>query len=95
MRRRNPNVGLVVFWAKLRQRGYTRSITGLYRLLKKTGEMAVKLQNPKYIPKKYEQMCFPGRRVQIDVKVVPASCIVGEVIMSSYTLTVKIISHTI
>lgn len=78
MRRRNPNAGLVVFWVKLRQRGYTRSITGLYRLLKKTGEMAVKLKNPKYIPKKYEQMRFPGQRVQIDVKVVPASCIVGE-----------------
>ena len=78
MRKRNPNAGLVVFWVKLRQRGYTRSITGLYRILKKTGEMAVKLKNPKYIPKEYEQMRFPGQRVQIDVKVVPASCIVGE-----------------
>ena len=78
MRRRNPNVGLVVFWVKLRQRGYTRSITGLYRFLKKTGVMAVKLKNPKYIPKEYEQMRFPGQRVQIDVKVVPASCIVGD-----------------
>ena len=78
MRRRNPNAGLVVFWVKLRQRGYTRSITGLYRFLKKTGVMAVKLKNPKYIPKEYEQMRFPGQRVQIDVKVVPASCIVGD-----------------
>lgn len=34
MRRRNPDAGLVVFWVKLRQRGYTRSITGLYRFLK-------------------------------------------------------------
>lgn len=33
MRRRNPNAGLVVFWVKLRQRGYGRSITGLYRVL--------------------------------------------------------------
>ena len=37
MRRRNPNTGLVVFWVKLRQRGYTRSISGLYRLLRKRG----------------------------------------------------------
>ena len=29
MRHRNPNAGLVVFWVKLKQRGYTRSITGL------------------------------------------------------------------
>lgn len=78
MRRRNPNAGLVVFWVKLMQRGYTRSITGLYRVLKRTGEMAVKPKNPKYIPKPYEKMCFPGQRVQIDVKFVPSSCIVGD-----------------
>ena len=43
MRRRNPNAGLVVFWVKLRQRGYSRSISGLYRFLRKRGQMAVKL----------------------------------------------------
>src|SRR5574344_664455 len=53
MRRRNPNAGLVVFWVKLMQRGYTRSVTGLYRALRRTGEMAVKPPNPKYIPKPY------------------------------------------
>lgn len=78
MRKRNPNAGLVVFWVKLRQRGYNRSITGLYRILKRLGEMAVKLKNPKHIAKPYEQMQFPGQRVQIDVKVVPSSCLVGE-----------------
>ena len=35
MRKRNPHAGLVVFWVKLRQRGYTRTITGLYRILRK------------------------------------------------------------
>lgn len=78
MRRRNPHAGLVVFWVKLRMRGYTRSISGLYRFLKKQGMMAAKLPNPKYIPKPYEQMRYPGQRVQIDVKFVPASCIVGQ-----------------
>ena len=33
MRRRNPHAGLVVFWVKLRQRSYTRSVTSLYRIL--------------------------------------------------------------
>jgi len=33
--------------------------------------MAVKLPNPKYIPKPYEKMQYPGQRVQIDVKYVP------------------------
>lgn len=78
MRRRNPHAGLVVFWVKLRQRGYSRSITGLYRILLKQGQMAVKPKNPKYIPKPYEQMLFPGQRVQIDVKFVPAACVVGS-----------------
>ena len=67
MRRQNPNAGLVVFWVKLRERGYTRSIAGLYRFLRKSGQMAKKLPNPKYVPKPYEQMKYPGQRVQIDV----------------------------
>ena len=78
MRRRNPHTGLVVFWVKLRQRGYTRSISGLYRFLRKRGQMAVKLPNPKRKPKPYEQMQYPGQRVQIDVKFVPQSCIAGQ-----------------
>lgn len=78
MRRRNPHAGLVVFWVKLWQRGYRRSISGLYRVLRRLGGMAVKPPNPKYVPKPYEQMQYPGQRVQIDVKFVPASCLVGE-----------------
>ena len=38
----------------------------------------VKLPNPKYIARPYEQMQYPGQRVQIDVKFVPEACIVGE-----------------
>ncbi len=78
MRRRNPHTGIVVFWVKLRQRGYTRSISGLYRFLRKRGQMAAPLPNPKYIPKPYEQMQYPGQRGQIDVKFVPSVCIVGQ-----------------
>lgn len=78
MRRRNPDAGLVVFWVKLMQRGYSRSITGLYRFLRRQGAMAVHPANPKYIPKPYEQMQYPGQRVQIDVKFVPSACLVNE-----------------
>ncbi len=70
MRRRNPHDGLVVFWVKLRERGYTRSISGLYKLLRRIGGNPIKLPNPKYIPKPYEQMQYPGQKVQIDVKYV-------------------------
>lgn len=78
MRRRNPHAGLVVFWVKLMQRGYKRSIPGLYRFLKKQGIMAQKLPNPRYVPKPYEQMSHPGQRIQIDVKFVPSCCLVSE-----------------
>ena len=78
MRRRNPNAGLVVFWVKLRQRGYTRSISGLYRVLRRINGNPIKLPNPKYTPKPYEQMKYPGQKGQIDVKFVPQSCLVGE-----------------
>lgn len=77
MRRRNPHDGLVVFWVKLTRRGYSRSITGLYRLLRRQGIMAVHPPNPKYVPKPYEQMDFPGQRIQVDVKFVPSSCLVN------------------
>ena len=78
MRRRNPDAGLVVFWVKLMQRGYTRSIPGLYLFLRKHGIMAVKPANPKYVAKPYEQMDHPGQRIQIDVKFVPSVCLVNE-----------------
>ncbi len=78
MRRRNPDAGLVVFWVKLMQRGYSRSIPGLYRFLRKQGILAVKPDNPKYVAKPYEQMQYPGQRIQIDVKFVPSICLVNE-----------------
>lgn len=76
MRRRNPDAGLVVFWIKLRKRGYSRSIPALWRVLKAQQLQPLKPPNPKYIPKPYEKMYYPGQRVQVDVKVVPAACII-------------------
>jgi len=78
MRRRNPHTGLVRFWVKLRKRGYTRSISTLYRFLIRTSLMAEKLPNPKYVAKPYEQMRYPGERFQIDVKFVPEACLAGQ-----------------
>ena len=76
MRRRNTAAGLVVFWAKLRLRGYERTISSLWRVLRRLSLQPVKQPNPKYVPKPYEKMLYPGQRVQVDVKVVPKSCIV-------------------
>lgn len=74
MYRRNQQCGLVVLWVKLRNRGYSRSISALYRVLRKRGLTRNKPENPKYIPKPYQTMTHPGERIQIDVKCVPAVC---------------------
>ena len=43
-------------------------------------------QKKKYTPKLYEQMQYPGQRVQIDVKVVPRKCIADpELKLFQYT----------
>lgn len=78
MRRRNPNLGLVVFWVKLHLRGYSRSIPSLWRVLNREKLQPIKPPNPKYVPKAYKKMEYPGQRVQVDVKIVPAVCITGD-----------------
>ena len=37
MRRRNPNLGMVELWYRLRQRGYTRRPESLFRVMKSWG----------------------------------------------------------
>ena len=78
MRKRNPNEGLVMFWVKLLKRDYTRSVASLYRVMRRLGyfNKAAK-KKPKYTPKPYERMSYPGERVQIDCKYVPLKCTVG------------------
>lgn len=77
MCRRNPHLGRVELWCRVRKRGYTRTLSGLYRVLHKLN-LQPKPQKKVYKPKPYEQMTFPGERVQIDVKIVPGACKVGE-----------------
>lgn len=78
MRKRNPNEGLVMFWVKLLKRNYARSVASLYRVMRRLGyfNKAAK-KKPKYKPKPYERMSYPGERVQIDCKYVPLKCTVG------------------
>jgi transposase InsO family protein len=78
VRRRNPDLGLCELWCRLRDRGYSRSIVSLYRVMRRIGLQPTPAPKPKYIPKPYEQMLYPGQRVQVDVKYVPSTCLVGE-----------------
>ena len=74
MRRRNPNLGIVELWHRLRQRGYTRRPESLFRVMRKLGLFSPVKKKEPYKPKPYEQMTYPGQRVQVDVKVVPRKC---------------------
>ena len=76
---KNKETGLVVLWVKLRRAGYTRSITSLYRMMIKMGIYTKAPSKKKvYEPKTYQQMKYPGERVQVDVKYVPSKCLTEE-----------------
>ena len=77
---KNKDTGLVVLWIKLRKTGYTRSITSLYRVMQRLGIYTKTPSKKKaYEPKLYHQMTYPGERIQVDVKYVPAKSLTDEV----------------
>ena len=86
MRRRNPTLGMLELWHRLRQRGYSRCPESLFRVMRKLGLFPAEKPKKKYKPKPYEQMTHPGERVQVDVKVVPRRCIADpELRLFQYT----------
>ena len=86
MRRRNPNLGLPELWQRLCKRGYTRRPESLFRVLRRLGLSSSTPKKEPYRPKPYEQMTYPGQRVQLDVKVVPKACIADpELRLFQYT----------
>ena len=50
MRKRRPNTGLVRFRVHLRKKGYTRSITGLYRCIQGAIHLLVHVLSPATYP---------------------------------------------
>ena len=86
MRRRNPELGMIELWHRLKKRGYIRCPESLFRVMRKTGLFPQEKPNKTYTPKPYEQMTRPGERIQVDVKVVPRKCIVDpELRLFQYT----------
>ena len=86
MRRRNPRLGMVELWHRLRQRGYTRRPESLFRVMRKLGLFPSREKKAAYKPKPYQQMTYPGQRIQVDVKVVPRRCITDpELRLYQYT----------
>ena len=86
MRRRNPELGMIELWHRLKKRGYTRCPESLFRVMRKRGLFPQEKPNKTYTPKPYEQMSRPGERIQVDVKVVPRKCIADpELRLFQYT----------
>ena len=78
---KNKETGLVVLWIKLKQAGYTRGITSLYRVMQRIGIYnKAPSKKKEYEAKPYEQMKYPGERVQVDVKYVPRKNLTKEII---------------
>ena len=77
---KNKETGLVVMWVKLRRAGYKRSITSLYRVMQRLGiYQKTPSKKKEYEAKPYQQMTYPGERVQIDVKYVPLKSLTKEI----------------
>ena len=86
MRRRNPELGMIELWHRLKKHGYTRCPESLFRVMRKLGMFPAPKPKKAYSPKPYEQMTYPGQRIQIDVKVVPRRCIADpELKLFQYT----------
>ena len=63
MRRRNPTLGMIELWHRLRQRGYTRCPESLFRVMRKMDLFPAEKPKNTYKPKPYEQMTHPGERI--------------------------------
>ena len=86
LRRRNPTLGMIELWFRACKRGYSRRPESMFRLMRRLGMYPQPEEKKKYVPKPYEQMQYPGQRVQIDVKVVPRACIADpELRLFQYT----------
>ena len=75
----------IVLWQKIRDKGYRRSYKSMCRAIKRLNLSREEKQRKTYKPKPYEQMTYPGQKVQIDVKYVPVYCVAGEKKYYQYT----------
>ena len=86
IRRRNPDLGMIQLWHRLRERGYERCPESLFRVMHRLNMFPHTKPKKTYKPKPYEQMSHLGERIQIDVKVVPRRCIANpELRLFQYT----------
>ena len=75
--RHNKRLGMVCLWMHLKMNfGYTRSLSSLYKLLRRENVIASPKKRKRRKNKPYEPILMPGERFQMDVKYVPKECLV-------------------
>lgn len=87
--KRNPNISLCELYGKLRvEKGYSRHACSLFRIVRKLKYNVNTEHHSKYVPKKYDTPTEIGIKWQMDVKVIPKQCYVGEMPDKFYQYTV-------
>lgn len=87
--RRNPNISLCELYGKLRvEKGYSRHACSLFRIVRKLKCPVNTEHHSKYTPKKYDTPTDIGIKWQMDVKVIPKQCYVGQMPDKFYQYTV-------
>ena len=87
--RRNPNISLCELYGKLRvEKGYSRHACSLFRIVRKLKYPVNTEHHSKYTPKKYDTPTNIGIKWQMDVKVIPKQCYVGNLPDKFYQYTV-------
>ena len=66
---------LLLAYQRLSSRGYSRSYGGFRRIAQKLRALKPKKSIAKKKPKPYAKACYPGQKIQVDVKYVPRECI--------------------
>lgn len=76
MYRRNGKYGLAETYVRCRVNGYRRSFGSMCRQIRQKGFQAKRMmKRQSYVKHEREDGQFPGDKVQIDIKYVPAQCI--------------------
>ena len=75
----------IMLWDKLRENGYTRCYNSLLRAIKRLKLEETPDKRKGYKPKPYQRAEYPGQKVQVDVKFVPAYCVANGQKYYQYT----------
>lgn len=75
----------IILWQKIKEKGYTRCYKSMCRAIRRMQLGSPEKTGKGYKPKPYEQMTYPGQKVQIDVKFVPKCCVAGDTKYYQYT----------